>query len=71
MKTSENKIKIFEENLPNNENNEGYLKCNCDLNDQKIEGVKISSKCNWYKDGEKYSKIFLNLEKNRTIQYVY
>ena len=41
MKTSENKIKIVEENLPSNESKEGYLKCNCDLNDQKIEGVKI------------------------------
>ena len=41
MKTSENKIKIVEKNLPSNESKEGYLKCNCDLNDQKIEGVKI------------------------------
>ena len=67
MKTLENKIKTVEENLTNNENNEEYLKCKRDLNyiyDQKIEGIKIRSKCNWYEDGEKSSKVFLNLEKN-------
>ena len=64
MKTLENKIKTVEENLTNNENNEEYLKCKRDLNyiyDQKIEGIKIRSKCNWYEDGEKSSKVFLNL----------
>ena len=67
MKTLENKMKTFEENLTNNESNEEYLKCKRDLNyiyDQKIEGIKIRSKCNWYEDGEKSSKVFLNLEKN-------
>ena len=32
MKTLENKVKTFEENLTNNESNEGYLKCKRDLN---------------------------------------
>ena len=67
MKTLENKMKTFEENLTNNESNEEYLKCKRDLNyiyDQKIEGIKKRSKCNWYEDGEKSSKVFLNLGKN-------
>ena len=71
MKTLENKIKTFEENLTNNESIEDYLECERDLNyiyDQKVEGIKIRSKYNWYEDGEKSSKIFLNLEKNGAIQ---
>ena len=66
MKTLENKMKTFEENLTNNESNEDYLKCKCDLNyiyDQKLEGIKIRSKCNWYDYGEKSSMFFLNLKK--------
>ena len=27
------------------------------------EGVKIRSKCHWYEEGEKSTKVFLNLEK--------
>ena len=71
IKTLENKMETFEENLTNNESNEDYLKCKCDLNyiyDQKLEGIKIRSKCNWYKCGEKSSNFFLNLKKNRAIQ---
>ena len=30
-------------------------------------GVKIRSKCNWYELGEKPSKFFLNLEKQRAV----
>ena len=30
--------------------------------------MRITSKCNWYKYSEKYSKIFLNLEKSRATQ---
>ena len=30
-------------------------------------GVKIRSKCNWYELGEKSSKFFLNLEKQRAV----
>ena len=69
MNTLENKT--FEGNLTNNEGNEDYLKSKRDLNyiyDQKIEGIKIRTNCNWYEDGEKSSEFFLNLEKNRAIQ---
>ena len=34
----------------------------------KANGIKIRSKCEWYKHGEKSSKFFLNLEKSRAIQ---
>ena len=54
MNTLENKT--FEGNLTNNESNEDYLKSKRDLNyiyDQKIEGIKIRTNCNWYEDGEK------------------
>ena len=64
-------MKNFEENLTNNESNQGYLKCKCDLNyiyDQKLKDIKIRSKCNWYEDGEKSSKLFPNLENNQAIQ---
>ena len=30
--------------------------------------MRIRSKCDWYENGEKSSKCFLNLEKNRAIQ---
>ena len=42
------------------------VNCKRELNyiyDQKLEGVKIRSKCNWNEDGEKYSNFFLNLKK--------
>ena len=71
MNTLENRMKTFEENLTNNESNQDYLKCKRDLNyiyDQKLEGIKIRSKCNWYEDGEGSSNFFLNLEKNRAFQ---
>ena len=71
MNTLENKMKTSEENLTNNESNQDYLKGKRDLNytyNQKVEGIKVRSKCNWYEDGEKSSYFFLNLEKNRAIQ---
>ena len=35
---------------------------------EKTNGIGISSKCDWYEDGEKSSKVFLNLEKPRAVQ---
>ena len=35
---------------------------------KKTNGIGISSKCDWYEDGEKSSKVFLNLEKPRAVQ---
>ena len=52
--------------MTNNENNQDYRKCTRELNhiyDQKLEGIKMRSKYNWYEDGKKYSIFFLNLDK--------
>ena len=35
--------------------------------DKKAEGAKIRSKCKWYQHGEKPTKFFLNLEKQKAI----
>ena len=35
---------------------------------KKVEGARIRSKSLWYKEGEKSSNFFLNLEKRRGIQ---
>ena len=35
--------------------------------DKKAEGAKIRSKCEWYQHGEKPTKFFLNLEKQKAI----
>ena len=34
----------------------------------KVEGLRIRSKCDWYKKREKPTKIFLTLEKRHAIQ---
>ena len=39
-----------------------------DIQNTKIEGQILRSKCTWYEDGEKSSKYFLNLEKFNAIQ---
>ena len=36
--------------------------------EKKRESARIRSKCLWYNEGEKPSKLFLNLEKRRGIQ---
>ena len=35
---------------------------------EKTNGIRIRSKCNWYEHGEKSSKFFLNLEKSCAVQ---
>ena len=35
--------------------------------DKKAEGAKIHSKCEWYQHGEKPTKFYLNLEKQKAI----
>ena len=37
------------------------------LEQNMINGVKIQSKCDWYQYGQKSTKYFLNLEKQKTI----
>ena len=66
----ENKLKLHEQNLKCFEN-EDYLRCKLRLEEiykTKANGVKIRSICNWYENGEKSSKFFLNLEKNCFVQ---
>ena len=50
---------------------EEYNKCKNNLEeiyDNMAEGVKVRSKITWYEEGEKSSKIFLNLEKTKAVQ---
>ena len=52
--------------------NEDYLACKTKLDkiyDKKVEGLRIRSKCEWYKKGEKSTKFLLNLEKRHGIQH--
>ena len=51
--------------------NPEYINCKNRLNkiyDEKNNGIRIRSKCNWYRDSEKPSNFFLNLEKSKTAQ---
>ena len=63
--TLENKLKELEQN-PDCIFDRNYLDYKNKLKqiyEEKAKGVKIRSKCEWYKFGEKSSKFFLNLEK--------
>ena len=48
-----------------------YINCRNKLDkiyEQKINGMRARSKCDWYGYGEKSSKLFVNLEKSRATQ---
>ena len=48
-----------------------YIDCRNKLDkiyEQKINGIRIRSKCDWYEHGKKSSKFFLNFEKTRSTQ---
>ena len=50
--------------------NPEYTKTNEKLDkiyQEKLNGIRIRSKCSWYEHGEKSSKIFLNLEKSHAV----
>ena len=67
----ENKLKILESNTNYIENSE-YINWKNKLDKiykQKINSMKIRSKCDWYQYGEKSSKFFLNLEKSSCTKY--
>ena len=67
----EKELKKLEKYLNNLQTNECYLKCKQKLQNiytKKGNGIRIRSKCNWYKNGEKSTKFFLNLEKYRATQ---
>ena len=64
-------LKILEKNLSTEENQCLYDKCIRDLKeiyDNIAEGIRIRSRCQWYEEGEKSSKFFLNLEKFNGMQ---
>ena len=64
----ESELKKLENNLESSENLRKYesLKNDLELNyDHIAEGVRLRSKCDWYEQGEKSTKSFLNLEKQR------
>ena len=65
-----NKLKTLE-TRPNFVDNPEYNETNKKLDkiyQEKTNGVRIRSKCNWYEHGEKSSNFFLNLEKSRAVQ---
>ena len=67
----EKELKKLEKNLNNLQTNEYYLGCKQKLQNiyiKKVNGIRIRSKCNWYQNGEKSNKFFLNLEKCRATQ---
>ena len=62
-------MQTFEENLAKKKTiNLKYSRDSNYIYDQKVEGINIRRKCNWYEDGERSSKFFWNLQKNRAIQ---
>ena len=66
----EKKIKSLESNLDNDENFQEYTNAKNELETiySKIsEGIRIRSKTDWYQYGEKSTKYFLNLEKQRAV----
>ena len=49
--------------------NSEYISCKSKLDqfyEEKANGIRIRSKCDWYEYGEKPTKFFLNLKKTRT-----
>ena len=65
------KLKKLENVLDNYDNLESYHNIKNkieEIYEKKVEGARLRSKCLWYKEGEKSSKFFLNLEKHRGIQ---
>ena len=67
----EKELKTLEKNLTNFQTNQNYVECKQKLQNIytiKVNGIRIRSKCNWYKNGEKSTKFFLNLEKYRATQ---
>ena len=64
-------LKLLEKNLSTEENQCLYGKWKRDLEeiyDNIVKGIRIRSRCQWYQEGEKSSKFFLNLEKYNRMQ---
>ena len=64
----ESEFEKLENNLESSENLRKYENLKSDLEliyDHIAEAVRLRSKCDWYEQGEKSTKFFLNLEKQR------
>ena len=62
----EKKLSILENDLNNNRNLQLYNECKKELDEiyeNITEGIRVRSRCQWYEEGEKSTKFFLNLEK--------
>ena len=65
------KLTELEQNLSNVEAKEQYNAYRGEINEIYNEisnGIKITSKCDWYKFGEKSNKLFLTIEKRQATQ---
>ena len=63
--------KSKQSNLIYDTNSVEYINCKNTLEemyDDIAQGIKVRSKCRWYKEGEKATKFFLNLEKTKATQ---
>ena len=66
----ETKIKNLQQNIINEAKFNEYKTANDELQniyDDIVTGVKIQSKCNWYRYGQKSTKYFLNLKKQKAV----
>ena len=67
----EKELKTLEKNLTNFQTNQYYLQCKQKLQNKhtkEVNGIRIRSKCKLYENGEKSTKLFLNLEKYHATQ---
>ena len=63
--------KHLETDLKNYQTSQRYLDCKLKLDEiysKKADGVRRTSKCDWYESGENSNKFILNLEKPRASQ---
>ena len=67
----EKDLKDFEKSGSSYFDNEDCLACKTKLDkiyDKNVEGLRIRSKCDWYKKGKKFAKFFLTLKKRPAFQ---
>ena len=67
----ENKLKLLESNLNRDINSAEYINCKNQrekIYDDIAKGIKVRSKCQWYKQGEKSTNFILNLVKTKTTE---
>ena len=67
----ENELKLLESNLNRDINSAEYINCKNQrekIYDDIAKGIKVRSKCQWYKQGEKSTNFILNLVKTKTTE---